>query len=131
MRKRMQVATILEDTFCAVAGFHPGWQAEPTESLAIGDSSAMIPPFTGNGMTMAFQSAESALPILKDFSQGKISWEEAKKATREALRERFRRRMTAARLAHPFLTHPAGQAFLCGAARLGMLPIGTLHRSLR
>ena len=131
LQRRIQGATILEDSFCAVAGFHPGWQAERTEGLSIGDSSAMIPPFTGNGMTMAFQSAESALPMLTQFSAGQISWEEAKKATRKALRKRFSRRMNAAQIAHPFLTRPAGQAFLSGAARMGMLPIEAIYRFLR
>jgi len=129
--RRVQAASIREDSFCAVAGFHLGWQVEQPGALTVGDSSVMIPPFTGNGMSMAFQSAECALPFLVDYAEGRISWPEALRSTQEALRNRFTRRMITARIAHPFLTHPAGQALLCGAVRTGMLPIEILYRLLR
>ncbi len=95
-----------EKSFSAIAGFHLGLQKPTPGRLCLGDSHAIIPPFTGNGMTMAFQSAESALPHIIDFSNGKITWSEALDRTGSALRSRFKKRLTAANFIHPLLFHP-------------------------
>ena len=34
----------------------------------------MIPPMTGNGMSMAFESAELALDPIESFSRGTLTW---------------------------------------------------------
>lgn len=38
----------------------------------------MIPPVTGNGMSMAFESAELAVGPLVAWSRGELSWNEAR-----------------------------------------------------
>ena len=83
--------------------------------LALGDSHAIIPPFTGNGMTMAFQSAEIALPHLIAFAEGKTPWPDTCKAIQTSLHKAFRKRLTAAKLIHPLLFHPAALPILSHA----------------
>ncbi|MGJ8644732.1 MAG: FAD-dependent oxidoreductase [Luteolibacter sp.] len=92
-----------EDSFTAVAGFGLGLQ-EPTPGvLTLGDSHAIIPPFTGNGMTMAFQSAEIALPTLTRYAEGEFNWQTACSTIATAHRKTFRKRLTAAKFLHPLL----------------------------
>jgi menaquinone-9 beta-reductase len=40
----------------------------------VGDALTMIPPMTGNGMSMAFEPADLALNPLVKFSRGKLAW---------------------------------------------------------
>ena len=101
-----------ERSFSAIAGFHLGLQKPTPDRLCLGDSHAIIPPFTGNGMSMAFQSAEYALPHLVRFASGKSSWPDTLTSIESALRARFRKRLTAANLLHPLLFHPAARPFI-------------------
>ncbi len=95
------------DSFTAIAGFELGLQKPVHGILALGDSHSIIPPFTGNGMTMAFQSAETALPYLLSYARGETPWHAACDQIQKALHRRFRRRLFSASIIHPFLFHPA------------------------
>jgi flavin-dependent dehydrogenase len=106
------------DAFCAVAGFHFGRQRGP--EFSIGDSARMIPPFTGNGMAMAIESAACALDPLLEYAAGKLSWREAAECTARAQRLRFRRRMGAALLMQALLASVPG--LVCALARQGCVP---------
>lgn len=90
-------------SFTAVAGFGLGLQETPPGILTLGDSHAIIPPFTGNGMTMAFQSAEIALPILARFAEGKLDWQTTCSSISAIHRKTFQKRLTAAKFLHPLL----------------------------
>ena len=94
-------------SFTAVAGFKLGLQKPLPGILALGDSHSIIPPFTGNGMTMAFQSAETALPHLLSFASGKLPWHTTCTLIEKALHIRFRKRLASASIIHPLLFHPA------------------------
>jgi flavin-dependent dehydrogenase len=115
------------DSFCAVAGFEPGRQAGPP--FSVGDAAWMIPPFTGNGMSMAFEAAEAALDPILEFAAGRISWAEAGEAAASAQRRRFARRMRVSSWLHGvIINHPS----LAGAAaRCNAIPFGILLRLLR
>ena len=60
-----------ENSFCAVAGLslRPQRAASRAE-ISVGDAITMIPPVTGNGMSMAFESAELAIAPLAAWSRG-------------------------------------------------------------
>ncbi|MEI9864946.1 MAG: hypothetical protein WDN00_10405 [Limisphaerales bacterium] len=60
LNQRLAGAEFDEDSFCAIAGLslRPQQAASRTE-ISIGDAITMIPPVTGNGMSMAFESAET------------------------------------------------------------------------
>jgi flavin-dependent dehydrogenase len=113
----------------AIAGLNFSGVAAPADRrLALGDAFTQIPPFTGNGMAMAFQSAECALDPLIDWSHGALSWETAVTTIRQRLRRRFRRRLAIARSLHPFLLSPQRQRLLAGTQQRGWLPMASLYR---
>jgi len=127
---RIEGATVDEGSFCAVAAveFDRGVQVAP--SVRVGDAAAMIPPFTGNGMAMAFQSAESALTPLIDFAHGKTDWAATCASTQAALRGRFRLRLATSGALHPFLLQARWQRWLARLARARLLPFRALYAAL-
>ena len=109
---RIESAEWRPSSFSAIAGFSLGNQASTPGILSLGDSHAIIPPFTGNGMTMAFQSAEIALPHLVAYANHKIDWTTARNRTEKQLRKHFRKRMTASKFIHPLLFENAARHIL-------------------
>jgi 2-polyprenyl-6-methoxyphenol hydroxylase-like FAD-dependent oxidoreductase len=103
LASRIAAAEWREGSFSAVAGFALGLQKPTPGLLSLGDSHAIIPPFTGNGMTMAFQSAETALPHLLAYATGSNSWLASCDLIEKALHTRFHKRLTSAKLLHPLL----------------------------
>lgn len=127
---RLQSASQCEGSRVGISAFRLGWQRRGKEGV-LGDAAAMIPPFTGNGMSMAIESGFEAAGCFQAFAAGDTSWGEACEALRMALRKRFARRMRLAAVLHPFLTRPTGQFFLAAAARTGCIPLGALFGVLR
>ena len=125
LAQRIAAAEWREGSFTAVAGFALGLQAPPPGLLSLGDSHAIIPPFTGNGMTMAFQSAETALPHLIAYANGTRTWPAACEAIQRQLARRFGKRLTSAKLLHPLLFHTAARPLLKHAP---LRPLLTLIR---
>src|SRR5690606_42056174 len=66
------------------------------DECLIGDSSCMIPPMTGNGMSIALESAVMAAPILRDYSSGQLNWPQAVGSTSQSCEKLLRRRLTSA-----------------------------------
>jgi menaquinone-9 beta-reductase len=128
---RMAVAERDEASFLGVAGFRLGWQPDGEGFCAIGDAAGMIPPFTGNGMSMALESAELALGPLAAWSAGECAWPEVAAAVRRDARARFRRRLANAMAIHRVLLHGAGQQVLEWFARGGLLPFRPLLSLVR
>jgi flavin-dependent dehydrogenase len=126
---RLAAVEIDPESFSAVAGLGFSKPSTQTERLVIGDTYAMIPPFTGHGMAMAFQSAEQALDPLLAWSRGEASWDTTLRTVQHHLRVLFRLRLASATMLHPFLFKPAGQRWLATASRLGVLPVGPLYRA--
>jgi flavin-dependent dehydrogenase len=79
----------------AVSGISFATSADGNE-CCVGDALRMIPPFTGNGMSLAIESAFLAAPILCSYSRGDIVWGEAVKRVRGACQRAFRKRFYAA-----------------------------------
>jgi menaquinone-9 beta-reductase len=92
--QRLASAQFDEESFCSVAGLslEPQRAARSAE-FCVGDTITMIPPVTGNGMSMAFESAELATEPLADYSAGKISWATAQQITARRCDEAFSRRL--------------------------------------
>ena len=125
LAQRIAAAEWREGSFTAVAGFRLGLQSPTPGLLSLGDSHAIIPPFTGNGMTMAFQSAETALPHLIAYANGTRTWPAACEAIQRQLAKRFGKRLTSAKLLHPLLFHTAARPLLKHAP---LRPLLTLIR---
>jgi 2-polyprenyl-6-methoxyphenol hydroxylase-like FAD-dependent oxidoreductase len=128
----MRLATALraaewrDDSFSSVAGFELGYQPAVPGLLCLGDAESMIPPFTGNGMSMAFQAAECALEPLHSWSEGRATWAGVRTIIRSRLHKGFRRRLIAAALLHRALLHSGMRRALGSLARTGVLPFRPL-----
>jgi flavin-dependent dehydrogenase len=127
---RLAAATIDPDSACAVAdlAFNPP-RPQPGR-VTIGDAWTMIPPFTGNGMAMAFQAAALAVGPLTRWAHGDLAWDPAAARIERALSARFRVRLASARALHPLLLRPTPQRWLALANRAGLLPFRTLYHAL-
>ena len=80
LRERLRAAEFDPDSFCSVAGLQLQPQrAAGRAECCIGDALTMTPPVTGNGMSMAFESAELAMEPLADYSQGRLDWPAARR----------------------------------------------------
>jgi menaquinone-9 beta-reductase len=127
---RLAAAPLDAESFCAVAALDFDRCVNHTDRVCLGDSSAMIPPFTGNGMAMAFQSAELALTPLLAFAGGAVAWDETCRAVHSALHGRFRVRLASAKALHPFLLQPRRQRWFAALSRARLLPFGPLYATL-
>ena len=98
LRERLAGAAIDDSSFCSVAGFslRPHRAAAHGE-CCIGDALTMIPPVTGNGMSMAFEAAEVAIEPMADYSRGGSSWSEARQRVAAACDHAFAQRLFWAR----------------------------------
>jgi menaquinone-9 beta-reductase len=94
LRSRLAGARFDGDSFCSVAGLgmRPRRAADRTE-CSVGDALTLIPPVTGNGMSMALESAELAVGPLARFSRGEIGWNEAQGILAAACDQRFAPRL--------------------------------------
>ncbi len=115
---------------CAVAGIDFAPPDRSNQRLCLGDRYGMIPPFTGNGMSMAIESAALAIDPLTDFACGKECWTAAVKKINLRLQKRFRTRLRLARFIHPMLYHPKCQPILVMANRTRLLPFQSLYNHL-
>jgi hypothetical protein len=90
----------------------------------------MLPPFTGNGMAMAFQSAALAMAPLLAWSRREITWAVAEREIARRLRRAFGFRLRVAALCHlPFIS-PRPQRWFATATRAGLVPFALLQRTL-
>ncbi len=133
LAERVDSAETDPESRCAVAalafGRAPAPAAETGDRLVLGDAHALIPPFTGNGMCMAFQSAALALGPLLAWSRGEAEWGITVARVRSLLHARFRLRLATSALLHPALLHPGAQSGLAAAARAKLLPVGPLYHA--
>ncbi len=106
-----------EGSFSSVAGLTMDRHA-PESQFSIGDAAAMIPPLTGNGMSMAFESAALAGEPLLEFSAGRISWAECLRRHSATWRAAFSSRLRWAGFVQPLLFSGAGQQLLYVCTRL-------------
>jgi flavin-dependent dehydrogenase len=111
-----------KDSFSAVAGFELGRQQLVPGLPCVGDAESMIPPFTGNGMSMVFQAAEMACGPLVSWASGGLAWQAAVNRIRSVLQRRFRRRLAAARALHSVLLDDSGRALLHSLSAARLLP---------
>ncbi len=115
---------------CAVAGIDFKPLSLSQDRLCLGDQVGMIPPFTGNGMSIAIESAALAASPIIAFAAGKECWTVTIKTINMRIRKRFRVRLSLSRLIHPMLYHPKCQRILVMANRARLLPFQTLYNHL-
>ena len=95
------------DSFCAVAGLSLApHRALGRNECVLGDALTMIPPITGNGMSMAYEAAETAIEPLAAYSQGAMGWSEAQRSLAGQLDRNFASRLAWARAFQRLAFHP-------------------------
>ena len=119
LRTRLAHARFDEASFCSIAGISlRARQARTRREVCVGDSLTMIPPVTGNGMSMAFESAELAMAPLGRFSRGKLDWLETRQQLGRACDAAFAPRLRwAAWLQRAMFQPPLRTALLFLVAR--------------
>lgn len=93
LHSRLAGAAWDDSSFCSVAGFSPRPKRADQTQCRLGDALTMIPPLTGNGMSMAFESAELAIEPLVQFSRRKLDWSQTCREIARACDTRFARRL--------------------------------------
>jgi menaquinone-9 beta-reductase len=118
LQRRLEAAEFDEASFCAIAGLslRPQRAAERVE-ICVGDAVTMIPPVTGNGMSMAFESAELAVAPLAAWSRGEMSWNAAREKIARDCDAAFARRLAWAQWLQRLVLAPALQPALLVLAR--------------
>lgn len=117
---------IRPESAAAVAGISFAVPRPRDGCLRLGDAWGVIPPFTGNGMSIAFESAEMALDPLLAWHRGEAGWTAVVRRVGAAHRKRFWRRFRTANAIHPLLLRPGLRAGLRLAAAGRMVPFRTL-----
>ena len=128
---RLRRHAIDPESFQGVSALGFGAVDAAQPGCRIGDAYSLIPPFTGHGMAMAFQSAETVLPHLEAYSNGRVAWPAAVEACQQALAQRFGRRLCMASRLHPWLLQSMAQKVIRWGGQLGCLPFQTLYRAVR
>jgi flavin-dependent dehydrogenase len=99
LRERLKRAQFEPQSFCSVAGIQLKPRRAATQhECSIGDALTMTPPVTGNGMSMAFESAELAREPVTAYSRGDINWTEARRQIAARCDTAFSRRLAWARV---------------------------------
>ena len=128
---RILAGVVDESSFLGVSGFELGWQGGDESLCTLGDAEGMIPPFTGNGMSMAFESAELALEPLRRWSCGDLEWADAVAEIHRLAKLRFRRRVASAMALHRVLLDRRGQKLVSAISKSGLLPFRPLLSLVR
>jgi 2-polyprenyl-6-methoxyphenol hydroxylase-like FAD-dependent oxidoreductase len=129
---RIANAQFDQSTFAAVAGISLNRErARSTQECRIGDSICMIPPMTGNGMSIAMESAVLAAPILRDYSRGFVEWNTAQARISSGCDKTFRRRLAVADLLQRACFRPAGRKLLLFMVRSFPHALGCWFRLTR
>jgi 2-polyprenyl-6-methoxyphenol hydroxylase-like FAD-dependent oxidoreductase len=110
LRERLEAAEFDPHSFCSVAGLdlEPRRPAAAPE-CSIGDSLTMTPPVTGNGMSMAFESAEMAIGPLTAYSAGRLDWPLARQQIARQCEAAFAQRLAWARRLQWLMISPVVQ----------------------
>lgn len=113
LEKCLATAEFDEHSFCSVAGLcvEPR-RIAPRARCEIGDALTMIPPVTGNGMSMAFEAAKLASDPLFDYSCGGSSWDAARGRIADECHRRFARRLRCSALLHATMFSPRASTAL-------------------
>jgi flavin-dependent dehydrogenase len=127
---RVESAEFRQGSASTVAGFVFDRTVGGNDGVVLGDTCAMVPPFTGNGMAMAFTGASLALDPLLDWAACKTSWIDASRRIHQELRREFDLRLRSAACLHPLLLGQRAQHLLGTLARAHLLPMRPLYHLL-
>jgi flavin-dependent dehydrogenase len=98
------------DSFCSVAGISLKTDsAGCSEECRVGDSISIIAPLTGNGMSLAIETAFLAAPFLAAYSRGELDWAKARGEISQCCDKRFRLRRRFSSILQKIVLSQAGR----------------------
>jgi len=128
MAERLRAADVLPESHSGVAGVEfSRIPADAVNSIHLGDAYSVIPPFTGNGMSIALEAAELAYPTLRAYASGSLDWAAATRTVNAAQHKTFDARLRTARWLHPLMHSSGGQRTLGTLAKAHLLPFSLLY----
>jgi menaquinone-9 beta-reductase len=108
LNERLMNAEFDVGSICAVAGLSLApRRAAASAECCVGDALTMTPPVTGNGMSMAFESAAMAVDPLSAYGRGQVQWTQAQQSLACACDTRFGQRLAWARILQWLMFAPA------------------------
>jgi menaquinone-9 beta-reductase len=108
LHRRLASALFEETSYCSIAGLRLKPQrAREHSDCRLGDALTMIPPVTGNGMSMAFEAAEIAAEPIAAYARGEIAWKDACRAIARDCDCMFRQRLVWAKWLQQMMFTPA------------------------
>lgn len=120
-----------EGSVSGIEGVAFGWQGVDSSRWVVGDQLSMIPPFTGNGMSIAFESAALAVEPLMQWSEGRKSWEAALATYHRRVKTDFKTRIQLAHAIHPIVTDTRFTRWTDAVLGSRLSPIPLLSEILR
>lgn len=129
--ERIETHSVVPGSACSVAGMSYKSAKTPGEQTRLGDAHGLIPPFTGNGMTMALEHAALALEPLLRFARTESTWEECQRQIAEQSRKQFNPRLRVARSLHRLLTSESLFTLTTKVARSPLFPFQSFFRLTR
>ena len=128
---RIDRASVVAGSACSVAGMSYRATGVPTGHTSLGDARGLIPPFTGNGMTMAFEYAALALEPLRRYARSELTWEDCQRQITHQSHQQFDRRLRVARGLHRLLTSEKLFKLTAGFARSPLFPFQSFYHLTR
>ena len=128
---RLASSPIIKGSECAVSALDYSNPTTPGTdgSICLGDANGLIPPFTGNGMSIAFESADLALDPLLMFANRKTTWTQAANKIATLQHSRLSKRVYLAQKLHPWVTNRRRLTATTRLARLPIFPFKALFRA--
>jgi len=119
LHKRVCHAGWDDSSFTSIAALSLAPQrASVRAGLRIGDALTMIPPVTGNGMSMAIEGADLATNPLVDWSSNKLDWDSAVQKVATNLDAAFAPRLRHARWLQHAMFDPLAQSLTWNLSRI-------------
>jgi len=103
LRERLSSCEIIQGSRCGTMFFQSGYQPHVKTRCSIGDSMMQIPPFTGHGMSMAFEAAWLAHPHLLTYVKGETDWKSMTNQLQHSIYKQHSLRMQFACILHPLM----------------------------
>ena len=125
---RLEAASVDPESHAGVGGVQ--FSTRPSRrgtGIRLGDAYSVIPPFTGNGMSIALESAAVAFRPILAYAEGCLDWSLCEKRVARACAKRFDARLFWAGRLHPWLVSPIRQRSLGLIGRLHLLPFRLLY----
>ena len=130
LAERLEDAELDPRSACAVAGLSFQRPEIPRDRLYLGDAYAMMPPFAGHGMALAFENAALAIEPMEAWFHGGRGWLETVESIQRRLRRTSWSRFGWANALHPLLLRPRWQAALDRLQGWGYLPVRAAYHAL-